>query len=688
MNKTVRKEFLYAFACSAAAFIVYLMTLMPGIGGWGDSARFGFFGRTLGASYPTGYPLYIIINNVFSRIPVGSLAFRANLMSAFFAAATLFALFLIIKKIGGVNFTAAVSSLLFGFSRVFWSQSVIAEVYTLNCFLVAMVILMLTVWRQSGRINYLWLALFLFSLGLGNHLTTVLLIPAVLFIALDTDHKALINGKTPGIFAGMLAFGILLYAYVFIRSMNTGAYLEMRVSSLGDFIRMFTGGHFKSQMFSFTARQLISQRLPAFIVLLSGQFTITGYILGLAGMCLLLRDRLKYAIFLALTALAYIFYALNYNIPDIDSYYIPAFLVFAIFAGAGMNGLNAVSFIRKNRMIRRVVKGTFILLPVLVMLSNYTAIDQSKNVSMDGFTNAILDEVEENSVIITSEYNYTQYYLYKLIGERKRRDDGMSLLWCWDPVDRLTPYLSASLSGDDTVLLESIPLKGVTGGYPRLLPPGTLRNMNIYFHKEDRKAFNKAGIPSRKVLSLTCRGLNQELYKVISKPSDNVIGSRYVEIYPVNRNRRALKDIISGVTGSIRINFGYSDRRYLSHGWSRVEYNEQGTPFCWANGKSSSIIVPFSKTGRYGMCFRARPYSRGSRQQTLEMFINGKKCADVVLSDGWKNYPLVISEGYIKRDNNIIKFIYKYTDSPLEVSGMPDRRELAAAFEWIKFSKK
>ncbi len=121
MNKKFFNSNLFnAFLCFIISFIFYLKTLMPGMGGWGDSARFQFFGKTLGTSYPTGYPLYILINNIFSHLPFGPLSYRINLMSAFFASATLFLLFLIINRLIKNRTLSMLSTLIFGFSRLFW----------------------------------------------------------------------------------------------------------------------------------------------------------------------------------------------------------------------------------------------------------------------------------------------------------------------------------------------------------------------------------------------------------------------------------------------------------------------------------------------------------------------------------------------------------------------------------------
>src|SRR5512134_545866 len=69
--------------------IAYASTLAPGIT-WAnngtDSGDLITAAATLGVAHPTGYPTYLLLARFFQLIPVGSLAFRTNLLSALFAA--------------------------------------------------------------------------------------------------------------------------------------------------------------------------------------------------------------------------------------------------------------------------------------------------------------------------------------------------------------------------------------------------------------------------------------------------------------------------------------------------------------------------------------------------------------------------------------------------------------------------
>jgi len=138
----------------ALAFLIYFLTLAPTIH-LEDSAEFAASAAILGIPHPSGYPLYSLLGYLFTVIiPFGEMAWRVNLMSAFFGALACSFLFLIILQIFGLlnlrlaspaknrwssffenwasHLIAFSCSLCLAFSFSFWSQSIIAEVYKLR----------------------------------------------------------------------------------------------------------------------------------------------------------------------------------------------------------------------------------------------------------------------------------------------------------------------------------------------------------------------------------------------------------------------------------------------------------------------------------------------------------------------------------------------------------------------------
>src|SRR6266581_830915 len=87
-----------AIGVFGVALIIYVRTLLPGPS-FGDWAEMQFIPAQLGIPHPTGYPLYVLIGWAFSLLPIGSLAIRAELMSAASAAASAGACVLIAMRL-------------------------------------------------------------------------------------------------------------------------------------------------------------------------------------------------------------------------------------------------------------------------------------------------------------------------------------------------------------------------------------------------------------------------------------------------------------------------------------------------------------------------------------------------------------------------------------------------------------
>src|SRR4030095_16331863 len=93
-----------------AAFVLYLRTLAPSLL-YGDSAEFQTIAYTLGIGHPTGYPIYVLLAKLFTFLPVGEIAYRVNLFSAFCAALTVGVVFFILRKLGAMHTGAVYGSL-------------------------------------------------------------------------------------------------------------------------------------------------------------------------------------------------------------------------------------------------------------------------------------------------------------------------------------------------------------------------------------------------------------------------------------------------------------------------------------------------------------------------------------------------------------------------------------------------
>jgi predicted membrane-bound dolichyl-phosphate-mannose-protein mannosyltransferase len=128
-----RADWRQAGLAAIALFAVFASTAIRTVGSE-DDGLFILSSYFLGIEHPPGYPLFTLIGHLFSFLPFGSVAYRVHLVSAMFGALTGAAAWMCARSLYPGRLPAYLAALGLGLSPVFWSQAVIAEVYTLNTF--------------------------------------------------------------------------------------------------------------------------------------------------------------------------------------------------------------------------------------------------------------------------------------------------------------------------------------------------------------------------------------------------------------------------------------------------------------------------------------------------------------------------------------------------------------------------
>src|SRR5512135_405422 len=187
------------------AFAVYLLTLAPTVTFW-DSGELITASAVLGIPHQPGYPLFGVMGRLFSFIPIGNVAYRVSLLSAFSCALAVWVVYRVLIALAkdkdqeksvqvgkgeragagrGAMGLIAIPSLLalvLAFVRVYWSQAVVAEVYALNAVFTALLVLVY-VNAAQGRLasaRFFMLSGLIAGLGVVNHESFVLYAPGIL----------------------------------------------------------------------------------------------------------------------------------------------------------------------------------------------------------------------------------------------------------------------------------------------------------------------------------------------------------------------------------------------------------------------------------------------------------------------------------------------------------------------------
>ena len=298
-------SYLPPFALAISLLCICLRTLAPGLT-WanagsdgGDLITAAFTG---GIAHPTGYPLYLLLARLFQLLPLGSMAFRTNLMSAVFTALAAALIYeLVTRALSPVRRIQAwqagiAAASAFGLAPLIWSQAVITEVYALQAFLILLILYLYTQSEQASPFDQKRLDCqrgLALGLAMGNHITTLFLLPAAL--SLGSFQRRIGSGKSPRYELGghsllrqliFFALGLSVYLILPLRALSHPPVNWGNPITPERFWWLVSGGLYQGYYLGFSLSGL-GEHIRAWAALLLQQFGLPGLILGVIGLLVL-----------------------------------------------------------------------------------------------------------------------------------------------------------------------------------------------------------------------------------------------------------------------------------------------------------------------------------------------------------------------------------------------------------------
>ena len=414
---------------SLFVFVLYLRTLAPTVLPYDspallDVAMLQMQVCVLGITHPTGYPSYLMLSHLFTYLPFGDCAYRANLASAVYAALAVLAVFAAGYLLSRRLPAAAAAALAFGVGGTLWSQAVMAEVYTLNALFVALTLLALLLWRERRRDRYLLLSAFLVGLSMTNHLTSGLLLPAsLLFVAL-VDRRKLADAKLVLKGVGLFLLGLTPYLYLPVRSAMDPPFKANNPVNFERFWYVVSGGNLRGTFFSFGPAEL-PDRLAFYWGYLVGDFHWGLLVAGMVGfVALLLWDR-AVAGLLGFLFVGWVFYSIENDILDIELYFIPTYLVFTLAMAVGLGLLLTEAedlLARFPGFPKGALLGVFSVALLLLPLPGLGETLAKNDMSGDYRGREMLEDVAENAKPNATVLHHRNNLWYMVLVEERRRD--------------------------------------------------------------------------------------------------------------------------------------------------------------------------------------------------------------------------------------------------------------------------
>jgi hypothetical protein len=459
MIRFAKKHF--ALLTAIFVFVIYLITLAPSVVEI-DSGELATVQATMGIAHPTGYPLFTIVGYIFSLLPLSfTKIYQLNMLAAGWCALAVW-IFVYTSKYLLDNSSASNSKpselktskkkkakvisdkinnniisedkkilvsvaggLILAFSKTFWMQSTSVEVYSLHVFLITTTIFFLlksSFHKPAENERFLRSTWMLFAISLAlcfsNHMTTILILPGAAYLYFSKygfNKKSLIQiGWMLLVFVPLL---ILIYSYLPIRASQNPMLNWGNPIDLEKFLRHVSGKQYQVWLFSSTASA--EKQLSHFINELPLEFTI-GLIFIVLGLFSSFRYSKKIFTFFVITFLTTVLYSINYDIHDIDSYFLLAYISLSFFAVFGV--LKLFQYLESSKISLTLSLSLIATILLAHFYITYPNVNQRDNYAFKDYTKALINSTDKNSVILSYQWDYfvSSAYYFQLVEDFRK----------------------------------------------------------------------------------------------------------------------------------------------------------------------------------------------------------------------------------------------------------------------------
>ncbi len=261
----------------------------------------------------------------------------------------------------------------------------------------------------------------LLGLSFANHMTTILLAPACLYMFFARYKFSKLAVQRILRLAPFFIAGLLVYIYMPLRSAQFPLMDWGHTATWGNFLRHVTAKQF--QIWMYTGSGAAAKQWSYFWSRVPKEFTILGALLALAGLWKMFNAAsVRRTHILAFTLLLFfgcLFYSINYDIHDIDSYFLLAFLAVALWIGVGMQSVSnwlGTSFFKQWKK-EYVLVGAAVILGAIEIGANFSDNNESGNYMVEDYTMNMLRNLPPNAIIFSTQWDFwvSGAFYYQLV---------------------------------------------------------------------------------------------------------------------------------------------------------------------------------------------------------------------------------------------------------------------------------
>jgi hypothetical protein len=251
-------------------------------------------------------------------------------------------------------------------------------------------------------------------------MTTLFVLPATAYLYFDKFRLKMTGIKRLLIMIFLIFLPIFaaIYLYLPIRASQNPVLNWGNPVDFERFYRHVSGWQF--QVWFFKSPEVMKKQLGYFFSNLFSEFNI-GILLCLYGIFISYLRARKFFIFNIILLLFALLYASNYDIVDIDSYFLMSYIALSFFALFGMVEIFSKLHLKKYSLT---ITTAIITLCILIqMIFNYKENDLKDVYAFEDFSKSTLNSTKPNSIVLTYLWDYlvASSYYFQLV-EKFRPD--------------------------------------------------------------------------------------------------------------------------------------------------------------------------------------------------------------------------------------------------------------------------
>jgi hypothetical protein len=466
-----------------------------------DSGELAVVCARMGIAHPPGYPLYTLLGRLACMFPSVRPILALNLLSAVIAAAAAWmaaglARELLVGDRGNrpepraamTPWFARSAGFWLGTSSVAWNQATGNEVYGLHLLFTVLILrLSLLVMRRGGWRDLALLG-WVVGLSFAHHLSTAFLLPAAgaavfMFVSGPRgEAQAPLRGEAPvpprgaahlvpgGAWRGrarLLAFAslcaLLAWSVVLVLPLRSTADPVLDWGDPAGWARLWrhlTGNQYSVWMFESWSRW--GRHLGGYVASLPERFSWPALLVVIPGLVALLRQDRRALLLLTLAFAVTVGWASSYDIHDLAPYYLPADLVLALLAAAGLGALERMQTPLRHfgRPLLMAIAGGMIAYQVAI---HFRDADRRSDHFVRFHAETILHELPPRTVLLSHLWDATvSPLLYLQEVEHQRTDvtvvdtELLRRSWYFPQLARRDPELLRPFPADVQTFLQRV----------------------------------------------------------------------------------------------------------------------------------------------------------------------------------------------------------------------------------------